>query len=287
MSLATTSPVADQTKVVFITGATSGLGRTLAVSYAEHYSQKLKKPLVLVLTGRRVERLQEVKTEIEGKWTGVRVEYAKLDVTVPTQVFSVFNSFVQSLGHIDVCVANSGVADDMAAVGSLEAFEKQNVCVQTNIVGLMATVNAAMGHFKERRRGQLVGMGSVAAFRGAAQLSAYGASKAFVETYFEAVRNEIITQGYKDIIVTTIHPGFIDTEINREFEYRPFVIEGPKGGRLLMQSIESKTRWTFVPYFPWFILARLMAIIPGWIFRASWKRGLPKGQSIQGSKKSQ
>jgi short-subunit dehydrogenase len=94
-------------------------------------------------------------------------------------------------------------------VGSWEAYQKQERCIQVNVMGLMATVNAAMEHFKEvKEGGQVVGIGSVAAFRGAAQLSAYGASKAFVETYMEGVRNEVLSakkeEGLKDVVVTTI-----------------------------------------------------------------------------------
>jgi NAD(P)-dependent dehydrogenase (short-subunit alcohol dehydrogenase family) len=129
----------------------------------------------------------------------------------------------------------------------------------TNVLGFMSTVDAALQHFRAQGRGHLVGISSVAAFRGLPGGGAYGASKAAVTNYLEALRAETRTSG---ILVTTLSPGFIDTPLNRGAKSRPFVIPVEKGGRLLVDLIERRVQTATVPAWPWALVARLLMVLP-------------------------
>ncbi|KAJ3317111.1 hypothetical protein HDU76_001351 [Blyttiomyces sp. JEL0837] len=270
MTTTTTTTHQQRPHVVFITGASSGIGRSLSLSYASKYSTTYKKPLTLLLTARRLPQLESLKTEIESLYPTIKVHIASLDVTDYKMVFTVFNQMKKLVdgGIVDVVVANSGVSDGNKVAGSWEVFEMHRRCVETNVVGLMATVNVALEHFLEVGKGQIVGIGSVAASRGSPYIAAYAASKAAVHTYLEGIRDEVAG---KNITVTTIHPGFIDTEINRELKSRPFVISGEKGGEIILNRIERKFNVATVPFWPWKIVSIIMAWIPGWIMLKTMK----------------
>ncbi|KAJ3105960.1 hypothetical protein HDU97_007306 [Phlyctochytrium planicorne] len=255
-------------KTVFITGASSGIGHHTALAYAEHYTKKLSKThaLTLILTARRIERLEEVRRDITTTFPDVKVEVFPLDVTKSEDVFSVFKSAVERVGRIDVVLVNSGIGDG-GAVGGWKSHQAQENCIKTNVIGAMATVNVAVEHMKEVGGGQIVAIGSVAAYRGCPGIASYGASKAALHTYIEAVRLEVARH---KISVSIIHPGFIDSDINRHVPNRPFLITARRGGEIVLAHIERKTSVAIIPFFPWAFVARLMTIVPAWLIAFSW-----------------
>ena len=89
--------------------------------------------------------------------------------------------------------------------------------------------------------------------------SAYSASKAGFATYLEAVRVELYR---KNIHVTVLYPGYIDTPINQMLKRRPFLISAEKGAAIIAQMIEKKVKSSTVPVYPWNIVGRLMKILP-------------------------
>lgn len=210
----------------------------------------------LALTARRVEVLRELQLELE-KNAAAPIFVAALDVTDEVALAQVFAGARAFLGSIDIVVANAGIGFH-GSIGKL-VFANVRATIATNITGFMATVDVAMHCFREQGHGHLVGISSVAAFRGMPAGGVYSASKAAVSTYLEALRAE--TYGQK-IIVTTLSPGFIDTPINRGAKSRPFVIPVEKGGRLLVDLIEQRVERATVPRWPWAVLARLLAVLP-------------------------
>ncbi len=244
MSLATTAG-----KSVFITGASSGLGRQMAIEFS-------RRGYAVALTARRLEALQELQRELQGQGAA-RVFVAALDVTDEAALAQVFAEARAFLGSIDIVVANAGVGHH-GKIGKL-AFAKVRETVNTNITGFMATVDAAMRCFREQGQGHLVGISSVAAFRGMPAGGVYGASKAAVSTYLQALRAETYGSGIR---VTTLSPGFIDTPINRGAKSRPFVITLERGGKLLVDLIERRVERATVPRWPWALVARLLAVLP-------------------------
>ncbi|MDO9195900.1 SDR family oxidoreductase [Rhodoferax sp.] len=234
---------------VFITGASSGLGRQMAIEFS-------RRGYRLALTARRLDALQELKAELERSGGG-EVFVAELDVTDDASVTQVFAETRALMGSLDIVVANAGIGHH-GYIGKLP-FARVRETVNTNVTGFMATVEAAMYHFREQGHGHLVGISSVAAFRGMPAGGVYGASKAAVTTYLESLRAETHTS---PIRITTLSPGFIDTPLNRGAKSRPFVIPVEKGGKLLVDLIEKKVERATVPRWPWAVVARLMAIVP-------------------------
>lgn len=210
----------------------------------------------LALTARRLDVLQELKNELESSGAGP-VFVAALDVTDDASVTQVFAAARAHLGSLDIVVANAGIGHH-GYIGKLP-FAKVRETINTNVTGFMATVDAAMLHFREQGYGHLVGISSVAAFRGMPAGGVYGASKAAVTTYLESLRAETYSS---PIVVTTLSPGFIDTPLNRGAKSRPFVIPVERGGKLLADLIERKVEHATVPRWPWSLVARLMSMVP-------------------------
>ncbi|MBT9506849.1 SDR family oxidoreductase [Rhodoferax sp.] len=236
-------------KGVLITGASSGLGRQMAIEFAQRGYR-------VAVTARRLDALTALQTELQQAGSS-QVIVAELDVTDDEAITRVFASVLAQWGALDIVVANAGVGHH-GYIGKLPFFKVREV-VNTNVTGFMATVDAAMHCFRGQGFGHLVGISSVAAFRGMPAGGAYGASKAAVTTYLESLRAE--THGTK-VHVTTLSPGFIDTPLNRGAKSRPFVIPVERGGRLLVDLIERRVQTATVPRWPWGLVAWLMSAMP-------------------------
>lgn len=237
-------------KSILITGASSGIGEALAHELAgKGYS--------LALTARRLDHLKKIRDHIKRKHPAAGVEVRKLDVTDYDAVPGVIRGLADALGGLDIVVANAGIGLG-EKVGRNE-FGKARETIRVNLLGAMATVDASAAYFLERGGGHIVGICSVAAFRGLPRNSSYSASKAGFAVYLEALRAETHR---KNIHVTILYPGFIDTPLNRMIPNRPFVIPVEKGAAIIAGLIEKKVKSSTVPAFPWCIVGRLLKILP-------------------------
>src|SRR6195256_5736472 len=169
-------------KTVFITGASSGIGRALAQELAGRGYD-------LFLTARRLDALDEVRADIAARDPGRRVEVRALDVTDTADVATAIAEAAERLGRGDIVVANAGLGGS-GPVGEGH-LERDRLIIETNVIGLMATVDAAVALFRRQGGdGQVVGVSSVAGVRGLPGSAAYSASKAAVAVYLDAVRAE-------------------------------------------------------------------------------------------------
>lgn len=252
-------------RTVFITGASSGIGRALSSELAARGDD-------LFLTARRADVLEQARGEILAAHPQRRIEIRELDVTDIDDVANALREAEQKLGRIDIVVANAGVGNS-GRVGAGNV-ERARTIIETNLVGAIATVDAAVALFKRQGgEGQIVGIGSVAGVRGFPGSSSYSASKAGLETYLDAVRAETLSE---PITVTTIAPGYVDTPINNDMKSRPFLIDVEQAARTIAQLIERRVRYATVPRFPWTVLAPIMRVIPTrWIVRAMPHRDPP------------
>ena len=222
-------------KVVLITGASSGIGRALAVAWARRGAR-------VALLARRAEALEDVAGAVEA--AGGRAYAVVADVRKSEAVKAAVELVEREWGRVDVLVANAGVGE----ITRVQDFpvEKAREVFETNVVGAMNSVAAVLPGMLERGDGQLVAISSLAAYRGLPGSGAYCASKAALSTFFESLRVELRPS---NIYVTTIHPGFIDTPMTRGRNRKmPFLLDVEPAARLMLRAIEARRR-TYA--FPW------------------------------------
>ncbi|MFP4643241.1 MAG: SDR family NAD(P)-dependent oxidoreductase [Spirochaetales bacterium] len=249
---------------VLITGASSGIGRALAIEMARAGYR-------VALTARRYNLLEEVRDEIEREdyererntqdaWASRRpglVTLRSLDVRDHEQVFRVVEELAEELGGLDIVIANAGIGRP-GQVGTGE-FENAREIIEINLLGAMATVDAATAVFRRQGFGHIVGVSSVAGFRGLPGSAAYSASKAGLSTYLEGARAELYRH---NVDVTVLHPGFIATPINEALPRRPFVISTEKAATKIRALIERRVKSSTIPRIPWSFLGLLFKVLP-------------------------
>ncbi|MGK5094164.1 SDR family oxidoreductase [Deltaproteobacteria bacterium TL4] len=242
-------------KSIFMTGASSGIGKALAFEFAERgYS--------LALTARRMDQLIQIRTEIQKKHPSILIEIKALDVTDYESIPSALSEMAKALKGLDIVFANAGIG--LGGLVGKSDFKNAQKTIETNLIGAMATVDAAVAYFLSQGKGQIVATSSVAAFRGMPRNSSYCASKAGLSIYLESVRAEV---SHKNIDVTVLHPGFIDTPLNDMLPNRPFVISSEKGAKLMASLIEKKVKSSTVPKMPWSVVGAMLKILPDSLMR--------------------
>lgn len=242
-----------------VTGATSGIGRALTLELAS-------RGWSLGITARRAQVLDALADEIRKGRAGRRVEVRALDVMDADAVRATVHDLFAALGDVGLVVANAGIGGNHR-VGTGN-FARSRDIITTNLIGAMATVDAAVECWRAQPGAgprRVVGITSVAGFRGLPGSSAYCASKAGLSLYLEAARGEIRSLG---IDVIDIAPGFIDTPLNQDAASRPFLIDPADGARRIADLIDRGVRRTTVPVWPWTAIGWLMRNVPD----AAWTR---------------
>ena len=235
---------------IFITGASSGLGRGMAREFAARGRD-------LVLAARRLDRLHELRAELLARHPGIRVVVGELDVDDPDTVAAAVPGLAGELGGIDRFVANAGIGDG-AAVGT-GAAARNRAILATNVLGTHATCEAAVELFRAQGTGHLVVVSSVASIRGMRGTRAtYGASKAALNSLAESIRSDFLGT---PIRVTTVLPGYIETDLNVG-RRGPFTVDLQTGVRSLTASIEREPARAYVPEWPWRPVAGLLRVLP-------------------------
>jgi short-subunit dehydrogenase len=236
---------------MLITGASSGLGAGMARHYGMAGHQ-------LVLCARRVERLEEIKADLEGAGAGSAVLLKRLDVTDQAQVFTVFGEAADALGGLDRIIVNAGIGKG-APIGTGH-FEANRETVTTNALGALAQCEAAMELFRAVGRGHLVVIASVSAVRGArAYMTTYAATKAFVASLAEGIRSDVMGSRIR---VTTILPGYIESEMTARARRTPYLVDNATGVNAIVSAIDREPDQAIVPWWPWRPIAAAMRIMP-------------------------
>jgi len=222
-------------KVVMITGASSGIGRGVAVEIASRGAN-------LGLLARREDLLKEIVDEARSR--GVQAVAATADVRDAEAVREAAKRFRQELGPIDVLIANAGIGTADHAV-QLKPEHVSEV-IGINVLGAVNSVAAVAPEMVARGQGRLVAISSLAAYRGLAKSAAYCASKAALSSYFESVRIDLRDTG---VGVTIIHPGFIKTALTSGREAKmPYLMELDDAVKKIVSAIEKEKK-TYA--FPW------------------------------------
>lgn len=219
---------------VFLTGATSGLGEALARHYA-------REGATLGLFARRAGELAQLAERLAPATVAV---YAG-DVRDPAALASAAADFVARFGAPEIVIANAGVSR-----GTLTQFAEDvpafRSVMETNLLGLVHTFQPLLQPMLDARSGALVGIASVAGFRGIPGSGAYSASKAAAITYLESLRVELRGSG---VAVVTICPGYIATPLTAKNPYRmPFIMTADQAARLTARAIARRRRFYVLPW---------------------------------------
>ncbi len=239
-------------KIAMITGASSGIGRGLAVEIARRGAK-------VGLVARRSDVIDEVVREIQA--AGGKALALPADVQSDGSMRAAADKLRAGLGPIDVLIANAGIGPtrDAANFSAEEVSEVINV----NVIGASNSVAAVIPEMVARGSGQLVAISSLAAYRGLPRSAAYCASKAAVSAFFESLRLDLAPRG---IDVTIIHPGFIKTPLTTGRDANmPFLMELDDAVGKIVRAVEKRQkRYSF----PWQLatIVRAGMLMPIWMY---------------------
>jgi short-subunit dehydrogenase len=240
-------------QLVFITGASSGIGQSLAWRYYQA-------GYALALVARRTAEIQA--WALERGLQADRFAVYSADVAVIDSIVAAGKLCLQQQGLPDVVIANAGISIgmDTAVQGDLHVMART---FATNNVGLAATFQPFVDGMVRRGTGRLVGIGSVAGIRGLPGHGAYCASKAAVVSYCESLRGELRDSGVK---VVTICPGYIDTPLTRQNKYSmPFLMQPDEFSNRAFLCVESGASYRVIPWqMGW--VAKLLRILPNALY---------------------
>lgn len=240
-------------KLIFVTGASSGIGQALAWRYYQA-------GYALALVARRTEEMQAWAQQ-QGLEPS-RYQIYSADVAVVDSIVAATEQCLQRQGVPDVVIANAGVSIgmDSAVRGDLEVMSRT---FAINNVGLAATFHAFIEPMVRRGSGALVGIGSVAGIRGLPGHGAYCASKAAVIGYCESLRGELRDSGVK---VVTICPGYIDTPLTRHNRYSmPFLMQVDDFASKAFDTITAGASYRVIPW-QMGVVAKLLRLLPNWLY---------------------
>ena len=241
------------TPLVFITGASSGIGQALALRfYQEGYR--------LALAARRTEEVQSWASQC--KFSVNSYEIYSADVSDIASIVAAGQACLASQGVPDVVIANAGISIgmDTAIRSDLDVMART---FATNNIGVAATFHPFITAMTKRGSGALVGIGSVAGIRGLPGHGAYCASKAAVIAYCESLRGELKGFG---VNVVTICPGYIDTPLTRKNSYAmPFLMAPGVFADQAYAAIAAGYSYRVIPW-QMGVVAKLLRLLPNALF---------------------
>jgi len=232
---------------VFLTGASSGIGAALAQRYAQQGAQ-------LGLFARRAEALHSIAAKLAPPPPAIYVG----DVRDEAALRAAAADFTARFGAADIVIANAGIGR-----GTLTEFAEDNAVfraiLDTNVLGMLHTFQPFLPGMQAARRGKLVGVASVAGFRGLPGVEAYAASKAAAISYLESLRVELVGSGVE---VITICPGYVATPMTARNAYRmPFLLSAERAAKQIARAIAAGRRFYVLPW-PMRWVGRLLSILP-------------------------
>lgn len=239
--------------LVFITGASSGIGQALATRFhAAGYR--------LALVARRGAELQ-AWVDAQG-WDAARCAVYAADVRDVASIVAVGAACIAAQGLPEVVIANAGISIgiDTAVAADLEVMR---ATYETNNLGMAATFHPFVAAMTARGSGRLVGIASVTGIRGLPGHGAYCSSKAAVISYCESLRGELRASGVR---VVTVLPGYVDTPLTRGNRYAmPFLLSAETFADRAFRAIEAGVSYRVIPW-QMGVVAKLLRLLPNPLF---------------------
>jgi short-subunit dehydrogenase len=234
------------TKKAIVIGASHGIGKEVATILVD-------KGYHVGLVSRNTKALARLQKNLGGQTIT-----KKIDITKPGAQKSL-DDLIYQMNGVDVVVISAGIwPEDGVSI----SWEDERNTIATNVSGFVAMANIALNHFIQQGSGHLVGVSSVDAVRGSATAPAYCASKAFVSTYMEGMRNKFI-QSKLPIYVTDVRPGYVKTYDIQESAY--WVLSPEQAAQDIYDAIVKKQRIIYTTK-RWWIIAKLLQITPDFIY---------------------
>jgi len=242
-------PLESQRRALVI-GASSGLGAALT-------RQLVARRYRVAAVARREVELATLRDRLPA---GAVCPYVH-DVTETAQVPLLFDQITRDLGGLDLIIYAAAVQPPVAA--HEYDFDKDEAMLRTNLLGAVAWLNQAAQRFERGRGGHIVGVSSIAGDRGRVGSPVYNTSKAGLDTYLEALRNRLSRHG---VTVTTIKPGFIDTELLKNAARTFWVVSADEAAALTLDAIDRRRQVAYVPP-RWRLVSLVVRAMPSVIFR--------------------
>lgn len=254
-------------KNILITGASSGIGRALALHYAAQGQR-------LFLGARNAERLEHVANFCRDK--GAEVHTQIVDVSA-ANITHQWIMGVDKRYPLDLVIANAGISGGTAGL-KVEEFGRQSDRIfEINLMGVLNTVHPALARMASRSKGQVAIISSLAGFAAYPGAPAYSASKAAVRFYGEALRSKFAQQ---NIQISVVCPGFVRSSITDANDFpMPFLMEAEKAAFIIAKGLE-KNKGLII--FPWIMgwTARTIGLLPR-IIRTRLLVRVPEKTSLQ------
>lgn len=244
---------ASRAPLVFITGASSGIGQALAQRYHDSGWR-------LVLVARR--------HQVMADWVrqqaldASRITLLAADVSQPDSMVAAAQACLAQQGVPEVVIANAGISHGMDSAERADLDVMQQI-LATNVLGMAATFQPFVAPMRARGSGRLVGLASVAGLRGLPGHGAYCSSKAAAITYCESLRGELRGSGVQ---VVTLLPGYIDTPMTAGDHFSlPFLLSAQQFAERAQRAIHAGASYRVIPW-QMGVLAGLLRLLPNAVF---------------------
>jgi len=234
-------------KHIIISGASTGLGRELALSYA-------KPKITLGLIARDLEKLKAVATLCQQQ--GALVEILSCDLSCEFNKLKQWLYIFQQNYPIDLVIANAGITASTSPQRQLESWQQTQKLIETNVLGVMSLIHPIVEWMQQQQAGQIAIISSIGAYYGMPVTPSYCASKSAIKTYAEGLRGLL----YQDNIqVSIIYPGFIKTAMSDQFPApKPFLMSAHKAAKIIKKGLNKRKKTIAFP----FLLSLGMSFLP-------------------------
>jgi short-subunit dehydrogenase len=211
------------------------------------------------MCARRTGLLKNLQDELSG-----RSYIKKIDISQPYTAVRLLEDFINQMGGVDLIVINSGIRIENSGL----ELQPELDTVSVNVSGFIAMANVAVHYFSEKKAGHIVGVSSIAGLRATARSPAYNASKSFISNYMSGLRQRF--RG-KNIFVTDIRPGFVDTTMIENVKLKFWVATPAKTADQIMLAIQKKKKVVYVTR-RWAVIAMVVKVLPEWLYNLIYSR---------------
>jgi short-subunit dehydrogenase len=236
-------------KKAIVFGATSGIGKSLTELLVNDGYK-------VAITGRRLENLEALKSQFPN-----HILVKQNDIQNVGDVEKIFNEIVNEFGVLDLVVQSSGVG----FINPKLHWDKEEQTINTNVLGVTKLYTLSYTLFKKQQLGHLVGISSIASLRGNRASPVYFASKAFQKSYLESLYLKTKTIKSKNVFVTDIRPGFVDTPMALG-EKLFWMVSLEKAAKQIYSAIKKKKRVAYISK-RWRLIAWALKVIPARILK--------------------